>query len=183
MRSLCAPFIPLHRCWIWGWCLALAALFGCAVPVSPAANSTPTLSPRLALAFAYFQNGQYRVALDESRKVLETQPNEPQALGLQGLIYARLNEPALAERSFLRSEQVAAQDADLAHNHGLFLCEQNQFPASFERFGRAVQHPLYADKSKTFWVWGVCAQKSGDETTAQWNGQASWRRRRWGRGG
>jgi len=167
MRSLCALSSPLHRCGIWGWCLALAALFGCAVPVSPAANFTPTLSPRLALAFAYFQNGQYRVALDESRKVLETQPNEPQALGLQGLIYARLNEPALAERSFLRAEQVAAQDADLAHNHGLFLCEQNQFPASFERFGRAVQQPLYAGKSKTFWVWGVCAQKSGDEAAAQ----------------
>ena len=167
MRSLWAPLIPSHPCWLWGWCLVLATLSGCAFPVSPAAPQPSTLSPRLALAFAYFQNGQYRVALDESRKVLETQPDEPQALGLQGLIYARLNEPVLAERSFLRAEQAAGQDADLAHNHGLFLCQQNQFPAAFDRFARAVQQPLYADKSKTFWVWGVCAQKSGDETAAQ----------------
>ena len=125
------------------------------------------LSPRLALAFAYFQNGQYRVALNESSKVSETQPDEPQALGLQGLIYARLNEPALAERSFLLAEQGASRDADLVHNHGLFLCEKNQFPAAFKRFDRAAQQALYVDKSKTFWVWGVCAQKSGDDDAAQ----------------
>jgi type IV pilus assembly protein PilF len=167
MRSLCAPCIPLHRCGIWDWCFALASLFGCAVSMSPAAPHAPTLSPPLALAFAYFQNGQNRVALDESRKVLETQPDEPQALGLQGLIYARLNDPALAGRSFFRAEQGAAQDADLAHNHGLFLFEQNQFSAAFERFSCAVQQPLYAYKSKTFWVWGVCVQKSGNEVAAQ----------------
>jgi type IV pilus assembly protein PilF len=121
----------------------------------------------LALAFAYFQNGQYRVALDETRKAGGGQPQEPQVLGLQGLIYSRLNEPILAERSFLSAEQEAPQDADLAHNHGLFLCEQNHYPAAFARFGRAVQQPLYADKPKTLWVWGVCAQKSGDEAAAQ----------------
>jgi len=121
----------------------------------------------LALAFAYFQNGQYHVALDETRKIGETQRHKPQVLGLQALIYARLKEPALAERSFLRAEQEAPQDADLAHNHGLFLCEQNQYPAAFARFVRAVQQPLYVDKAKTLWVWGVCAQTSGDEAAAQ----------------
>jgi len=127
--------------------------------------SPPT--PRLALAYAYYQNGQYLVALEENRKVLNTQTDEPQALALQGLIYARLDEPTLAQRSFLRAQQAAPRDADIAHNHGLFLCEQGQFAAAFERFGHAVQQVLYADKAKTFWVWGVCAQKSGDEAAAQ----------------
>lgn len=150
---------------LWG----LLALSGCAVPANPqsAFVGRTALSPRMALAFAYYQNGQYRVALDESGKVLEVQPDEPQALGLQALIYARLKETALAQGSFLRAEQAAPQDADIAHNHGLFLCDQGQFAAAFERFARAVQQPLYPDKAKSLWVWGVCAQKAGDEAVAQ----------------
>lgn len=167
MRFLPSYFSALRQLLKPGGLLLLAFLSACALPVSPSASPTPTPSPRLALAYAYYQNGQYRVALDESRKVLESQADEPQALALQGLIFAKLNEPALAQRSFLRAEQGAAQDADIAHNYGLFLCEQGQYAAAFERFGRAVQQPLYADKAKTGWVWGVCAQKSGDESVAQ----------------
>jgi len=168
MRSLLTYFSPwLHILKLSGLWL-LAGLTACALPASPSASSKPsTPSPRLALASAYYQNGQYRIALDESRKVLAAQPDEPQALGLQGLIYARLNEPILAQRSFLRAEQLAGQDADLAHNHGLFLCEQGRYSAAFQRFDLAVNQPLYADKAKTWWVWGVCAQKSGDESAAQ----------------
>ncbi len=151
-----------------GLCVLLG-LWGCAVPLSASnsALSLSTLPPRLTLAYAYYQNGQYRVALEESQKVQEAHPELPQAMSLQGLIFARLNETALAHRSFHRAEQAALQDPDIAHNYGLFLCEQQQFPASFERFRRALQQPLYTDKAKTLWVWGVCAQQSGDELGAQ----------------
>ena len=149
--------------------IVLTQLSGCALPANPQSLpvSRTALSPRMALAFAYYQNGQYRVALDESRKALELQPDEPQAQALQALIFARLNETALAQRSFLRAEQTAPQDADIAHNHGLFLCDQGQYAAAFERFARAVQQPLYADKAKSLWVWGGCVQKAGDEAGAQ----------------
>ncbi len=162
-----------------GLWLLLLALSACALPTpprsapvaltahSPSPQPSPQASPRLALAYAYFQNGQYRVALDESHKLLQIQPDEPQALGLQGLIYARLNEPALAQRSFLQADRSGPLDANIAHNHGLFLCEQGQFAAAFERFEQAVQQPLYGEKAKTLWVWGVCQQSSGDELTAQ----------------
>jgi len=165
MRFLLFDFLTLRRTLNLSLWLVLAALSGCAQPLK---SPIPSMqSPRLALAFAYYQNGQYRVALDESRKVRDAQPDEPHALALQGLIYVKLHEPELAQQSFLRAEQGAPQDADIAHNYGLFLCEQGQYKSAFERFGRAVQQPLYADKSKTWWVWGVCAQKSGDETAAQ----------------
>lgn len=158
---------------LWAVGCSLAILTGCAgtsVPASTAGNGL-LQPPRLALAFAYYQNGQYRVALEESNKVLEAQPEHPQTLGLQALIYARLNETALAQSSFARAEQGAMQDADIAHNHGLYLCQRQQYPQAFERFARAVQQPLYADKAKTLWVWGVCAQQGGDELAAQnlWN--------------
>ena len=165
MRSLLTYFSPLLNILKLSGLWLLAGLTACALPASPSVPSTP--SPRLALASAYYPNGQYRFALDESRKVLEAQPNEPQALGPQGLIYARLKEPILAQSSFLRAEQLVGQDADLTLNHGSFLCEQGRYSAAFQRFGLAVNQPLYADKGKTWWVWGVCAQKSVDESAAQ----------------
>lgn len=154
--------------WVW---LLLLALTACAFPSpppsAPGARTSLTPSPRLALAYAYYQNGQYRVALGEADKLLQIQADDAQALGLRGLIYARLKEPALAERSFWQAERAGPLEANIAHNHGLFLCEQGQFAAAFERFEQAVQQPLYVDKAKTLWVWGVCEQSSGDEIAAQ----------------
>lgn len=143
----------------------MLGLVGCASSFQPAAVAAP--SPRLALAYAYFQNAQYRVALEESHKVLALQPEDAQALTLQGLIYGRLNEPALAQRSFTQAEKMAPLDADIAHNHGVFLCQQAQYPDAAQRFARALQQPLYSEKAKTLWVWGRCAQGAGEEARAQ----------------
>ncbi len=169
MRSTLSTVSTLRNMAVLVLGCVLMNLMGCAgrVPLESFTPVSSPLSPRLALAFAYYENGQYRIALDESRKVLSTQPEQAQAMALQGLIYARLNETALAQRSFQLAEQWAMQDADIAHNHGVFLCQLHQYSAAFERFARAVQQPLYDAKAKTLWVWGVCAQQSGDESAAQ----------------
>jgi type IV pilus assembly protein PilF len=145
----------------WPIAVLLALCCACAAP------ATDSTTPRLALAAAYYENGQYRIALDEVQKILRIQPEAGPANALQGLIYVGLKEPSLAEQSFLRAEKQAPGDADIAHNHGLFLCEQNQYDRAFERFAMALRQPLYADKAKTYWVWGFCAQKSGDLAGAQ----------------
>jgi len=142
----------------------LCCLWSCAT------NTPPVAPPRLALASAYYNDGQWRVALEEVNKVLQDHPQHPAALGLEALIYAQLKEPALAAQRFVLAEQSAPNDPDIAHNHGWFLCEQGLFPAAFQRFEVAVQQRLYADRAKTFWVWGGCAQKAGDMVLArhQW---------------
>ena len=157
---------PIHdgvfRLARWSTITALLALCcACAAP------SNDNATPRLALASAYYENGQFRVAHDEVQQILRSQPEAAAASALQGLIYASLKEPVLAEQSFLRAEKQAPGDADIAHNHGLFLCQQNQFDKAFERFATALHQPLYAERAKTYWVWGVCAQKSGDLLGAQ----------------
>jgi len=145
--------------------LIFASLSGCSVP-NPGIVSN-AVSPRLALASAYYQNGQFRVALEETQKVLDISANDPQALALQGLIYMRLAAPVLAQKSFLLAEKAAPQDADIANNHAVFLCEQSHYKAAFDRFETAISQPLYREKAKTLWVWGVCADKSGDVEAAQ----------------
>ena len=79
----------------WPITVVLALCCACAAP----ANDSTTA--RLALASAYYENGQYRIALDEVQKILRTQPEAAPANALQGLIYASLTEPTLAEQSFL----------------------------------------------------------------------------------
>jgi Tfp pilus assembly protein PilF len=79
----------------------------------------------------------------------------------------RLGEPVLAQKSFLLAEKAAPLDADIAHNHAVFLCEQGHYKNSFERFESAMNRPLYSEKAKTMWVWGVCSHKSGDIQSAQ----------------
>jgi type IV pilus assembly protein PilF len=150
------------------YCLSLllfAFLSGCTAPNPGFASNK--VNPRLALASAYYQNGQFRVALEESQKVLDVSANDAQALALQGLIYMRLEAPALAQKSFLLAEKTAPLDADIANNHAVFLCGQRLYKAAFERFETAVSQPLYREKAKTLWVWGVCADKSGDVDAAQ----------------
>jgi len=152
---------PLH----WLVLLVWASLSACSAPTTHTVSQIT--HPRLALATAYYQNGQFRVALDESQKVLGVLADHPQALSLQGLIYMRLGEPVLAQKSFLLAEKTAPLDADIAHNHAVFLCEQGHYKNSFERFESAMNRPLYSEKAKTMWVWGVCSHKSGDIQSAQ----------------
>lgn len=157
------------KCWIQGWggarhllaVLMLSTLFACATSTSPLAP------PRLALASAYYNDGQWRVALEQVHKVLQDHPKHPTALGLEALIYAQLKEPALAAQRFVLAEQSAPSDPDIAHNHAWFLCEQGQYPAASRRFEVAVQQSLYPEKAKTYWVWGGCAQKAGDMALAR----------------
>ena len=142
----------------------LFSLWACAT------NNTPVAPPRLALASAYYNDGQWRVALEEVKKVLQDHPKHPVAVGLGGLIYAQLKEADLAAQRFAQAEQLAPSDPDIAHNHGWFLCEQRQYSAAYQRFEVAVQQRLYAEKAKTFWLWGGCALKAGDMPLArkQW---------------
>jgi len=149
----------------WLVLLVWASLSACSAP--PTHTVSQITHPRLALATAYYQNEQFRVALDESQKVLGVSADHAQALGLQGLIYMRLGEPVLAQKSFLLAEKAAPLDADIAHNHAVFLCEQGHYKNSFERFESAMNRPLYSEKAKTMWVWGVCSHKSGDIQSAQ----------------
>lgn len=165
MPSLCLNIqaVRASKCWLVA--LISMSLFGCSSPSS--ITSSQNTNPRLALAAAYYQNGQLHIALEESRKVLEASANDPQALGLQGLIYMRLDEPALAQKSFSLAEMAAPLDPDIAHNHAVFLCEQGKYKDAFGRFESALNLPLYSEKAKTMWVWGVCSNKSGDFLSAQ----------------
>ena len=159
-----AYFAKTHR---WCWALILCTLAWLSLPrpvqasqASRPAAQSPQVAARLALASAYFDAAQYAVALEETEIALLAAPLDVQALGLKALLLHRMQEPALAEATFLQASALAPHDAALSHNLGVFYCEQQRFEQAYDRFATALQQTLYQDKAKTNWVWGLCLSQN-----------------------
>ena len=68
---------------------------------------------------------------------LAADPRYAAAHNLRGLIYLRLNQPALAQTSFEQALRLAPQDADVLHNLGWLHCQQARYPEAQRHFERA----------------------------------------------
>lgn len=155
--------------------VALSGLTGCATnPDGSAGRSTADLVTdsdepevrkrarlRLELAVGYFEQGQTTVALDELKQALATDPSFPDAYNLRGLVYMRLNEIPLAEESFKRALALSPRDANVMHNYGWLLCQQERFPQSQAVFAQAIASPLYAGRAKSLMAQGLCQVRAG----------------------
>lgn len=173
--------------WATAWLLVwlLVCLSGCASPPTPTASGPAASavsdavadradSPqrrraqlRLALALAYFEQGQDSVALDELRQALAADPSLAEGWSLRGLVLMRQGQWEAAEQSLRRAAELAPADADVVHNLGWLLC-QRPSPAPAERlaqarpwFERALAQPGYREASKTWAALGLCQQQAG----------------------
>lgn len=165
--------------WVGVMTLMLAVLAGCAsVPSAPGGGRdwvTDSDEPqarkrarvRLELASGYFEQNQLTVALDEVKQALATDPTYPAAYNLRGLIYMRLNEPRLAEDSYLQALKVSPQDADTLHNLGWFYCQESRFDAAVASFQRALQTPNYPAAARTWMAQGVCEARAARTADAE----------------
>jgi type IV pilus assembly protein PilF len=155
--------------------LGSALLTACATkPDGSSANSTADLVTasdepenrkrarlRLELAVGYFEQGQTTVALDELKQALATDPTLPDAYNLRGLVYMRLNEIPLAEESFKRALALSPRDANVMHNYGWMLCQQERYSQSQAVFAQAIATPLYAGRAKSLMAQGLCQVRAG----------------------
>lgn len=122
---------------------------------------------RLELASNYFEQGQTNIALDEVKQSLAADPTYTPAYVLRGLVFMRLNNPALAEESFQRALQTNPRDGDALHNFGWFHCEAGRYPQAFALFDRALASPTYASMARTHLVKGICQVRAEQLTEAE----------------
>jgi type IV pilus assembly protein PilF len=129
---------------------------------------------RLALASAYFEQNQSDPALQEARAALQIDPTYAQAFSLIGLIHQRANATGLAQQSFEQALQLAAHapatPADLAeiqHNYGWFLCQQDRFEPAQAQLMQALSQPGYRQVAKSWMAVGVCQLRAGDKIQAR----------------
>ncbi|HEX7686807.1 MAG TPA: type IV pilus biogenesis/stability protein PilW [Burkholderiaceae bacterium] len=123
---------------------------------------------RLSLASAYFfDRKQPRDALDEVKLALAARPNYPDAYDLRGLIYAQLNDPAIAEQSFQRARELAPHEGGWMHDYAWFLCGQKRYPEADAEFTRAMAEPGYTGQARTLLAQGVCEARAGHMADAE----------------
>lgn len=138
-----------------------------AIPSSDESEARRRARIRLELATNYFESGQTAVALDEVRQALAADPTYPDAFNLRGLIYMRLNDRALAEDSFRRALSLRSGDANLMHNYGWLLCQQQKFAEADQQFTRALATPTYTARGKTLMARGLCQAGAGQLAEAE----------------
>ncbi len=122
---------------------------------------------RLELAASYYQQGNYKVALDELRQSLGIDPEYAAAHGMLALVYMDLGDRPRAEESFLRALRIAPDDSELNNNYGWFLCQTGRERESIARFRNALRNPLYQTPAKPMHNAGICSLRMGDETAAE----------------
>lgn len=136
-----------------------------ALPVAPAKAAGPSTDPvdverrarvRLELASAYFAGGQVEVALDEVKRSITTKPDIAEAFRLQGLIYAEMNEDALADDSLDRALKLNPRDGATLHVQAWVLCQRGRYAEAQVQFAAALALPQYRDVVRTHLARGVC---------------------------
>lgn len=160
-------------------CWAVLLLTGCAGAPGLSANRADLITDsdepderrrarlRVELASGYFEQGQTKIALDEIKQALTTDPSFVDAYNLRGLVYMRLNDIPLAEDSFRRGLNLNPRDANVAHNYGWLLCQQARYPEAMKFFAQAVANPTYTGKAKTLMAQGVCQINAGQPSEAE----------------
>ena len=116
---------------------------------------------RMELAVGYFEQGQTKVALDELKQAIASDPTFPDAYNLRGLIYMRLHDMPKAEDSFRRAAALNPRDANVQHNYGWLLCQQGRYQESQRAFDAAMANPVYTGRAKTLMAQGLCQARAG----------------------
>jgi len=122
---------------------------------------------RMQLAIGYFEQGNYKVALDEVKKAIAADPQGANGHSLRAIIYMRMGEKELANDNFLRALKLAPADPDLNNNYGSFLCQQGKVKESFKHFDAALADRQYQAPAGAMTNAGGCALKVKDYELAE----------------
>ena len=121
------------------------------------------------LAAAYFQRGQFKVALDELRKAILADPKFSPAYNVYGLVYMELAEDKLAEDYFRHAIDLDRSNSEAHNDYGRFLCTRGRYDDGLAQFGAALRNPLYAAPEQAMANAGSCAEMKGDLALAEAN--------------
>lgn len=141
---------------------------------SPASEGTQPVSDSMQraktftdLAAAYFQRGQFKVALDEVRKAISADNRYGPAYNVLGLIYMELAEDQLAEENFRKAVELDRSDSETHNSFGWFLCTRGRYDEAQAQFTDALRNPLYATPEQALANSGLCNEKKGDLEKAE----------------
>lgn len=148
--------------------LSMAMLSASPVSAEPGAidDKRRVADAHLDLANAYFAEGKYDIALDETDLALVADADRADVLGLRALALMKLDEPEQALQSMQRALKIAPEDPGLQNNMGWLLCESGKAMQGLPYFDRALANRRYAAPANASMNAGLCSLKLGDKARA-----------------
>ncbi|BBP01707.1 type IV pilus biogenesis/stability protein PilW [Sulfuriferula nivalis] len=119
------------------------------------------------LGAAYFNRGQFAVALDELREALTSDNHYATTYSIMGLVYMELKEEKSAEDNFRRALDLAPNDSDIRNNYGWYLCTRKRYDESVVQFNTALGNPLYSTPERAMTNAGICSLQAGKTEQAE----------------
>lgn len=147
--------------------LWLLFLGGCASSGVPDERARNVAVVHTELAAAYFERGQYSIALQELAVAVQADDSYAPAYNVRGLVRMTLGEDKQAETDFLRSLKLEPANAGAHNNYGWFLCQRGRPKDSIPQFMSALADPLYNTPDLAYANAGICALKAGDAAAAE----------------
>jgi len=107
----------------------------------------------------------------ESRKTIELALQEdPASADVQltaGIIFERLEEPALAGKAYATAARIGKTDPNIQNAYAGFLCRTGKPAAGEKLFAEVAASPLYQTPEVALVNAGVCERSTGDMLDAQ----------------
>lgn len=122
---------------------------------------------RLQLAASYYQQRQYRFAIEEAQKAIKDDPNLAEAYGMLGLIYLELDDRGSAQSNFDRALRLDGDNSEILNNYGWFLCRTGRQRDSIPYFERAANDRLYSTPARALLNAGTCLMDIRDYEGAE----------------
>ena len=119
------------------------------------------------LAVAYYQAGQYDVALEEVQIALDAESNYLPAVNQLGLIHLELGQMEDAQRELKRAIRIDPDNPSINNNYGMLLCSMGDAAEAMRYFERALGDPLYRSPELAYVNAGVCLKNQGDYERAE----------------
>jgi len=122
---------------------------------------------RLQLAVSYYQQGQYKVALDEIRQALNVYPQNTDAYVVRALVFMEMGEKQLAEDNFEYALKLEPGKSEILNNYGWFLCQSGRERRGLQLLDRVISDPAYPTPGLALNNAGLCSLKLKDNALAE----------------
>lgn len=112
------------------------------------------------LGIGYLQQNNLAEVKHKLDKALSQDSDNPLANNAFGRLNARLGKPQVADEYFLKSIDLAPENASFANTYAIFLCSQDRLSEAEKQFNRAASNKLYKTPEFALDNAGLCAYQA-----------------------